>query len=272
MHVVSSSNRARIGLALLSLTVAAAGRLSRRRRRPRATSTTNGARRRRSRDLAACSRRGCRTSACIRSRSRPKSSRAQQFINQGLNLAYGFNHAEAGRAFAEAARLDPSCAMAYWGQALVLGPEHQRGDDARTTSRRRCELVQKAVSLGARARRRASATTSTRWRSATPARPTDRAGGRSRVRRRDARAGEEVSARSRRRDDLRRVADGPAAVELLDARRPAARGHERGRSPRSSGCSPRTRSIRARCTTGSTCGSRPRRPNAPRRRPTGCCR
>ena len=44
------------------------------------------------------------------------------FINQGLNLAYGFNHAEAFRAFAEAARLDPACAMAYWGQALVLGP------------------------------------------------------------------------------------------------------------------------------------------------------
>jgi len=51
-----------------------------------------------------------------------RSARAQRFINQGLNLAYGFNHAEAGRAFAEAARLDPSCAMAYWGQALVLGP------------------------------------------------------------------------------------------------------------------------------------------------------
>jgi tetratricopeptide (TPR) repeat protein len=51
-----------------------------------------------------------------------KSARAQLFINQGLNLTYGFNHAEAGRAFAEAARLDPACAMAYWGQALVLGP------------------------------------------------------------------------------------------------------------------------------------------------------
>ena len=38
-------------------------------------------------------------------------------MNQGLNLAYGFNHAEAGRAFREAARLDPACAMAYWGQA-----------------------------------------------------------------------------------------------------------------------------------------------------------
>jgi tetratricopeptide (TPR) repeat protein len=50
------------------------------------------------------------------------SDRAQLFINQGVNLAYGFNHAEAARSFAEAARLDPSCAMAYWGQALVLGP------------------------------------------------------------------------------------------------------------------------------------------------------
>jgi tetratricopeptide (TPR) repeat protein len=48
--------------------------------------------------------------------------RAQQFINQGVNLAYAFNHAEAARAFAEAARLDPSLAMAYWGHALVLGP------------------------------------------------------------------------------------------------------------------------------------------------------
>jgi tetratricopeptide (TPR) repeat protein len=51
-----------------------------------------------------------------------KSEQAQLFINQGLNLAYGFNHAEAGRAFAEAARLDPDLAMAHWGSALVLGP------------------------------------------------------------------------------------------------------------------------------------------------------
>jgi tetratricopeptide (TPR) repeat protein len=51
-----------------------------------------------------------------------KVERAQLFMNQGLNLTYGFNHAEASRAFAEAARLDPSLAMAYWGQSLVLGP------------------------------------------------------------------------------------------------------------------------------------------------------
>src|SRR5690349_19848332 len=44
------------------------------------------------------------------------SARAQLYINQGVRLAWAFNHAEAGRAFREAARLDPKCAMAYWGQ------------------------------------------------------------------------------------------------------------------------------------------------------------
>jgi tetratricopeptide (TPR) repeat protein len=48
--------------------------------------------------------------------------RAQLFFNQGLNLYYGFNHLEAYRSFKEVARLDPDCAMAYWGQALSLGP------------------------------------------------------------------------------------------------------------------------------------------------------
>jgi tetratricopeptide (TPR) repeat protein len=47
---------------------------------------------------------------------------AQKFVDQGLNLAYAFNHAEARRAFREAARLDPNLPMAHWGQALVLGP------------------------------------------------------------------------------------------------------------------------------------------------------
>jgi len=51
-----------------------------------------------------------------------QNQQAQLYMNQGLNLSYGFNHEEAGRAFREAARLDPELAMAYWGQALVLGP------------------------------------------------------------------------------------------------------------------------------------------------------
>jgi tetratricopeptide (TPR) repeat protein len=47
---------------------------------------------------------------------------AQAFFDQGLRLTYGFNHMEAIRAFQEASRLDPSFAMAYWGEALALGP------------------------------------------------------------------------------------------------------------------------------------------------------
>ncbi|HTK68242.1 MAG TPA: tetratricopeptide repeat protein [Candidatus Eisenbacteria bacterium] len=47
---------------------------------------------------------------------------AQKYFDQGLRLAYGFNHEEAKRAFLEAARLDSTCAMAWWGAALVLGP------------------------------------------------------------------------------------------------------------------------------------------------------
>ena len=74
------------------------------------------------------------------------SERAQSFINQGMNLAFGFNHAEARRAFAEAARLDPTCAMAFWGQALVLGPNinaPMNADDEPMAY----ELAQKAVAL-----------------------------------------------------------------------------------------------------------------------------
>jgi tetratricopeptide (TPR) repeat protein len=47
--------------------------------------------------------------------------RAQHFFDQGLKLSFGFNHAEAIRAFREAQRLDPACAMCFWGEALVLG-------------------------------------------------------------------------------------------------------------------------------------------------------
>ena len=47
---------------------------------------------------------------------------SQYFFDQGLRLNTGFNHSEALRAFKEAARLDPDNAMAYWGWALVLGP------------------------------------------------------------------------------------------------------------------------------------------------------
>lgn len=51
-----------------------------------------------------------------------KNERAQAFFDQGMKLSYAFNHAESHRSFLETARLDPSSAMAYWGQAFALGP------------------------------------------------------------------------------------------------------------------------------------------------------
>ena len=47
---------------------------------------------------------------------------AQRYFDQGLRLFYAFNSDEALRSFRQAARLDPSAAMAYWGISLTLGP------------------------------------------------------------------------------------------------------------------------------------------------------
>jgi tetratricopeptide (TPR) repeat protein len=46
---------------------------------------------------------------------------AQAFFDQGLRLSYAFNHAEALRAFRQAQKLDPDCAMCFWGEAFALG-------------------------------------------------------------------------------------------------------------------------------------------------------
>ena len=47
---------------------------------------------------------------------------AQRYFNQGLVLSFAFNHAESIRSFKAAQKLDPSCAMCYWGEALSRGP------------------------------------------------------------------------------------------------------------------------------------------------------
>lgn len=68
---------------------------------------------------------------------------AQRYFDQGLRLVYAFNHEEAIRAFEEAARLDPSAAMAQWGIALALGPNINAAMDERR-EHRAWEAVQKA--------------------------------------------------------------------------------------------------------------------------------
>ncbi|MGH9906266.1 MAG: hypothetical protein ACRD8U_11880 [Pyrinomonadaceae bacterium] len=85
-----------------------------------------------------------------------KSKEAQLFINQGVSLSYAFNHAEAGRAFREAARLDPDLAMAYWGQALVLGPNINAAMDPKNEAQA-LELAKKALALKTKASAREQA-------------------------------------------------------------------------------------------------------------------
>jgi tetratricopeptide (TPR) repeat protein len=84
------------------------------------------------------------------------SPRAQQYFDQGLRLVYGFNHYEAQRAFQESARLDPGCAMCYWGIALTYGSNYNSPTDAER-ERGAWQAIQKARALagGATGRERA---------------------------------------------------------------------------------------------------------------------
>jgi tetratricopeptide (TPR) repeat protein len=58
------------------------------------------------------------------------SPEAQAYFDQGLRLVYAFNHIEAEYAFREATRLDPGCAMCYWGIAITQGANYNSPTDA----------------------------------------------------------------------------------------------------------------------------------------------
>jgi hypothetical protein len=79
------------------------------------------------------------------------SPEAQRWFDQGLRLVYAFNHAEAARAFGQAARLDPSCAMCAWGQAITNGGNYNSPTDAAREGRA-LAAVRQAQQLAARAR------------------------------------------------------------------------------------------------------------------------
>ena len=63
------------------------------------------------------------------------SPEAQQYFSQGLAYAYGFNHAAAIASFREAQRLDPTCAMCWWGEAFAHGPNINAPMDAAANAR-----------------------------------------------------------------------------------------------------------------------------------------
>jgi hypothetical protein len=73
---------------------------------------------------------------------------AQRYFDQGIKLAYAFNHAEAQRAFRKAQSLDPQCAMCFWGEALVLGPNINAPMDA-AANPRALRAIERAQALAA---------------------------------------------------------------------------------------------------------------------------
>ena len=50
------------------------------------------------------------------------SAAAQRYFDQGVAFTHGFDHERAIESFQEAVKLDPQCAMAWWGIANACGP------------------------------------------------------------------------------------------------------------------------------------------------------
>jgi tetratricopeptide (TPR) repeat protein len=73
---------------------------------------------------------------------------AQKYFDQGLILAYGFNHAEAARSFYTAIQIDSTCAMCHWGFAYVLGPNYNAQMEP-DNYERAWTAIQKAMALAA---------------------------------------------------------------------------------------------------------------------------
>jgi tetratricopeptide (TPR) repeat protein len=74
------------------------------------------------------------------------SPQAQRYFDQGLVLSFGFNHKEAARSFRQAQVLDPECAMCFWGESLVLGPNINAGMDV-AENPRAYAAAQRALAL-----------------------------------------------------------------------------------------------------------------------------
>lgn len=73
------------------------------------------------------------------------SPRAQKWFDQGIQLLYGFNHDEAIRSFEQAAALDDTCAMAWWGIAYANGLHINNPQMTQVQSERAYKAAQQAL-------------------------------------------------------------------------------------------------------------------------------
>lgn len=79
------------------------------------------------------------------------SADAQRWFDQSLQLLYGYNHDEAIRSFRHAAGIDPSLAIAHWGEAYARGlhinnpvMSHEQSELAYAASRRALDTIEYA--------------------------------------------------------------------------------------------------------------------------------
>jgi hypothetical protein len=79
-----------------------------------------------------------------------RSALSQRYFDQGLRFVYAFDHPDAIRSFRLAQRLDPTCAMCSWGEALALGPNINAAMDSASGVAAHA-AIRRAVSLAAQA-------------------------------------------------------------------------------------------------------------------------
>ena len=61
--------------------------------------------------------------------------RAQEYFDQGARLMFSYATQQAQLSFAEAARIDSTCAMCWWGEAWAMGPYFNGGFSVSNSSR-----------------------------------------------------------------------------------------------------------------------------------------
>ena len=80
-----------------------------------------------------------------------KNAEAQEYFDQGLQLVFGFNRAEAVRSFRRASQLDPRAAMPYWGMALAYGRHMNMDQDMDVSPAEAYDAIQQALKLSSTA-------------------------------------------------------------------------------------------------------------------------
>lgn len=71
---------------------------------------------------------------------------AQDYFNQGFQMMYAFAKMEAARSFREAWKLDPNCAICYWGEAWAWG-SYLNGQIREEDAPHAYAAIQKALAL-----------------------------------------------------------------------------------------------------------------------------